>query len=64
LSIDSIIKKAIKGDEESFVSLIQARQEKIYRIAYSYVKNQQDAWRSVRHSPEMTIGLKRCLPIR
>ena len=38
-----IVKKAIKGDEESFVSLIQARQEKIYRIAYSYVKNKQDA---------------------
>lgn len=38
-----MIKKAIKGDEKYFVALIEKRQEKIYRIAYSYVKNQHDA---------------------
>lgn len=38
-----VVKKAIKGDEKSFVALIETRQEKIYKIAYSYVKNQEDS---------------------
>lgn len=44
MNIDLLIKKAIKGDNsDSFISLIETNQAKIYRIAYSYVKNQQDA---------------------
>ncbi|WP_231701827.1 sigma-70 family RNA polymerase sigma factor [Crassaminicella thermophila] len=38
-----IIEKAIKGDEKSFIALVEARKEKLYRIAYSYAKNQHDA---------------------
>ncbi|UMZ72866.1 sigma-70 family RNA polymerase sigma factor [Natranaerofaba carboxydovora] len=37
------VQKAVKGDEDSFVNLIQSRKEKIYRIAFSYVKNKEDA---------------------
>lgn len=42
-NIDSIIKKAIKGDELSFSKLIDSNKEKLYRISYMYVKNEQDA---------------------
>jgi RNA polymerase sigma-70 factor, ECF subfamily len=35
--------KAKGGCVDSFVDLIEARKGKIYKIAYSYVKNQQDA---------------------
>ncbi len=41
-NIDSIIKKAIKGDEVSFSKLIDLNKEKLYRISYMYVKNEQD----------------------
>ena len=37
------VQKAVKGDEDSFVNLIQSRKEKMYRIAFSYVKNKEDA---------------------
>jgi hypothetical protein len=38
-----LVEKAINGDEESFRCLVQQRKEAVYRIAYSYVKNPDDA---------------------
>ncbi|MDP5274210.1 sigma-70 family RNA polymerase sigma factor [Chengkuizengella axinellae] len=35
--------KLLREKEESFLSLIHENQEKLYRIAYSYVKNKDDA---------------------
>ncbi|OWZ84437.1 sigma-70 family RNA polymerase sigma factor [Natranaerobius trueperi] len=43
MTIELQVQKAVKGDEDSFVNLIQSRKEKIYRIAFSYVKNKEDA---------------------
>ncbi|MGL5753208.1 MAG: sigma-70 family RNA polymerase sigma factor [Paraclostridium sp.] len=37
------IKRAIKGDEKSFIEIIDDIKDKLYAIAYSYVKNEQDA---------------------
>ncbi|MGL5314200.1 MAG: sigma-70 family RNA polymerase sigma factor [Peptostreptococcaceae bacterium] len=37
------VKKAIKGDEKAFIDLIEQQKEKLYKIAYAYVKNEQDA---------------------
>lgn len=37
------VKKAIGGDQEALLFLIQLEKEKIYRIAYSYVRNEADA---------------------
>lgn len=37
------VNKAKEGCIDSFIALIEARKGKIYKIAYSYVKNQQDA---------------------
>lgn len=37
------VKRAINGDEDAFISLIDKQKEKLYRIAYAYVKNEQEA---------------------
>ncbi|MGN7115426.1 sigma-70 family RNA polymerase sigma factor [Lysinibacillus odysseyi] len=37
------MKKAQKGDDQAFLKLFQQYQEDIYRIAFTYVKNQNDA---------------------
>ncbi|MCI1590860.1 sigma-70 family RNA polymerase sigma factor [Heyndrickxia oleronia] len=37
------IKKAKKGDEKAFQQLIQEEKNKLFRIAYLYVKNENDA---------------------
>lgn len=37
------VKKAIKGDRQAFLDLIEPQKEKLYKIAYTYVKNEQDA---------------------
>lgn len=38
-----LVKKAQNGDEKAFLKLFQQYQEDLYRIAYAYVKNQNDA---------------------
>ena len=38
-----MIKKAQKGDDQAFLKLFQQYQEDIYRLAFTYVKNQNDA---------------------
>lgn len=37
------VKKAIKGDRKAFLELIEPQKENLYKIAYTYVKNEQDA---------------------
>ncbi|HEX3029713.1 MAG TPA: sigma-70 family RNA polymerase sigma factor, partial [Clostridia bacterium] len=39
---DNVI-KACKGDKNAFSELIQERKNDIYRIAYTYVKNEEEA---------------------
>jgi len=41
--INKIVKKAQKGDEEAFLTLFQEYENDIYRIAFLYVKNKDDA---------------------
>lgn len=38
-----IVKKAIGGDQDALLFLIQLEKEKLYRTAYSYVRNEADA---------------------
>ncbi|MBU5485305.1 sigma-70 family RNA polymerase sigma factor [Clostridium sp. MSJ-11] len=42
-SEENIVKSAIKGNKEDFVSLIEIYKEYLYKTAYLYVKNQHDA---------------------
>ena len=36
-------KKAQKGDQKAFLQLIEGDKEKLYKMAYLYVKNENDA---------------------
>ncbi|RWZ54586.1 sigma-70 family RNA polymerase sigma factor [Halobacillus fulvus] len=38
-----IVKKAIRGNAEAFESLIKEQREKLYKTAFLYVRNQEDA---------------------
>jgi RNA polymerase sigma-70 factor, ECF subfamily len=42
-SLIKFIKKAQKGNDKAFLSLFQQYEQDIYRIAFVYVKNQNDA---------------------
>ncbi|MBS4210454.1 sigma-70 family RNA polymerase sigma factor [Bacillus sp. FJAT-50079] len=41
--MDKLVKKAQKGDERAYITLFQQYKVDIYRMAYVYVKNQEDA---------------------
>ncbi|MCC5803566.1 sigma-70 family RNA polymerase sigma factor [Rossellomorea vietnamensis] len=41
--IEKKVKKARKGDEKAFQELIDIEKNKLYRMAYVYVKNEDDA---------------------
>jgi RNA polymerase sigma-70 factor (ECF subfamily) len=43
MSIFNLVKKAQKGNEKAFLKLFQKYEEDIYRTAFVYVKNQEDA---------------------
>lgn len=43
MTIIDLVYKAQKGNEESFLSLFQKYEKDIYRMAYLYVKNKEDA---------------------
>ncbi|CAM5215487.1 hypothetical protein UACE39S_06032 [Ureibacillus acetophenoni] len=38
-----LVKKAQKGDDQAFLMIFQHYQEDLYRMAYVYVKNQEEA---------------------
>ncbi|MEB5453997.1 MULTISPECIES: sigma-70 family RNA polymerase sigma factor [Virgibacillus] len=41
--INQLVKKAQKGDEKAYIILFKKYEEDIYRMAYMYVRNQEDA---------------------
>lgn len=43
MDIDKLVKKAKKGNDKAFSSLMELKKETIYRIAFAYVKNKEDA---------------------
>ncbi|MBM7572359.1 sigma-70 family RNA polymerase sigma factor [Aquibacillus albus] len=43
IAIKSLVKKAQKGNEKAYITLFQQYEADIYRTAYVYVKNQEDA---------------------
>ncbi|WP_328109986.1 sigma factor [Peribacillus frigoritolerans] len=40
---DKMVKKAIRGNKKAFEQLIKQHYERIYRTAYLYVHNEEDA---------------------
>lgn len=43
MDIAKLVKMARKGNDEAFEQLIHSVRDKLYRTAYSYVRNEQDA---------------------
>lgn len=43
MDIKDLVQKAKKGDDEAFEQLISSVRQKLYRTAYAYVRNEQDA---------------------
>ncbi len=43
IEIGKLVQKAKKGYDEAFEGLISSVRNKLYRTAYSYVRNEQDA---------------------
>ncbi|WP_141433906.1 sigma-70 family RNA polymerase sigma factor [Bacillus sp. 03113] len=43
MDIAKLVQKAKKGNDEAFEQLISSVRNKLYRTAYSYVRNEQDA---------------------
>ena len=43
IEIKRLFKKAQNGDDEAFLKLFQTYEKEVYRIAYIYVKNEEDA---------------------
>lgn len=45
-----IIKKAVNGDDEQLYLLISDNKKQLYRIAYSYLRNQEDALEAIQET--------------
>lgn len=43
IKINRLVRKAQKGDDKAFLKIFQRYEEELYRIAYLYVKNKEDA---------------------
>lgn len=43
MEIAKLVQKAKKGNDEAFEQLVSSVRDKLYRTAYSYVRNEQDA---------------------
>lgn len=43
MKLDRLVKKAQKGNDKAYIMLFQQFEEEIYRMAYVYVKNKDDA---------------------
>lgn len=48
LTEEILVKQAIKGDEEAFLTLIHSYEEALYRTAISYLKNEGDALEAIQ----------------
>ncbi len=47
---ESLVIAARRGDDEAFYSLITQHKDKMYRIAYTYMKNETDALEAVQET--------------
>lgn len=43
-----LVKKAIKGDDDAFLAIMHFYEEALYRTAFSYLKNEEDALEAIQ----------------
>jgi len=55
-----IAKRAIAGDEQALIMLLQQQEAALYRIAYSYLKNEHDALEAIQeHTYRCYRGIRK-----
>ncbi|WP_274363764.1 sigma-70 family RNA polymerase sigma factor [Paenibacillus thermotolerans] len=50
MDVAQLVQEAKNGNEESFFALMQVHKERLYRIAYAYLKNEHDALEAVQET--------------
>lgn len=50
MDVTQLVQEAKSGDEESFFALMQLHKERLYRIAYAYLKNEDDALEAIQET--------------
>lgn len=50
MNLNNLVERAIAGDEDSFTELIDSMQERLYRMAFSYVRNKDEALEIVQET--------------
>lgn len=50
MEMEALVLRAQNGDDEAFVTLISQHKERLYRIAYSYVKDQHEALEAIQET--------------
>ncbi len=48
MSIQVLVKRAIKGEEEAFYELMLQHKEQLYKIAFSYLKSQEESLEAIQ----------------
>ncbi|MGF7032328.1 DNA-directed RNA polymerase specialized sigma24 family protein [Paenibacillus mucilaginosus] len=56
MSVHETVLAAIDGDEEAFLSLVSGRRERLYRIAFAYVRNEADALEAIQEASCRSSG--------
>lgn len=60
--MDKLVKKAIKGDKKAFIEIIQPLERKLYLIAKSKLKNEEDAKDAIQET--LYYGYKNIYQLR
>ena len=50
MDIEELLRAAKRGDEEAFYALMSSQKERLYRIAYAYLKNEDDALEAIQET--------------
>ncbi|KIL36604.1 hypothetical protein SD71_06160 [Cohnella kolymensis] len=48
MTIEQLVLAAQQGDDEAFFQLVSAEKERLYRIAFAYLKNESDALEAIQ----------------
>lgn len=61
METDQLVRAAQQGDDEAFFSLVSAEKERLYKIAYSYLRNEEEALDALQETTCRAYGKLRTL---
>jgi len=50
VDVEELLRAAKRGDEEAFYAIMSSQKERLYRIAYAYLKNEDDALEAIQET--------------